>query len=166
MGVEKLQTFQLRSRLRELDQQGVIFGDWSRVLPGCGEAYQGMVEAMRRAGVDTNGRPPVWAWQGRSLRLSDASMLYDPEHELVHGFVTVDLDVPGDLVVLSDYVDWCDYLMPSAGSVLGDWTPRPPDPGSVHPAQACLPYLRSGWVRDVRPLPTTGWDDLDEERLA
>lgn len=123
-----------------------------------------MVDAMRRSGVDTGGRPPVWAWQG-VLRLRDATSLFDPQHELVRGFATVELDAPDDLVVLSDYGKWCDYLMAPVGSV-GEWNPGALDPHSAVPVQACLPSLRSEWVRTVRPLPTTGWEQIDQERPA
>lgn len=160
----KLQTFQLLSRLAELDEAGVISGDWEYVLGGCDEAYRGMVQFMERVGVDTAGCPPIWAWHG-PLHLWDASSLFDPEHELVHGFATVDLEVPDEMIVLSDYGQWCEYLMTPV-SELGEWVPDRIVPTEGVLVQACLPLLRAEWVRAVRPLPRTGWDELDDERLA
>lgn len=113
-------------------------------------------------GVETQGRPPIWAWHG-PLRLRDASSLFDPEHELVHGFATLDLEVPDELIVLTDYGQWCDYLM-SPVLQLGDWRPEAVVRMDDVLLQACLPYLRSEWVQAMRPPPRTGWDAIDEEQ--
>ena len=108
----------------------------------------------------------MWAWHG-DLRLRDVADLFDPEHELTRGFVTVAFRAPEDLVVLSDYVHWCDVLMgPAGAATVAGWQPRRRDPHSWHPEQACLPYLRAEWVTGVRRLPVSGWGDRDQERPA
>jgi hypothetical protein len=120
---------------------------------GVREQYRAMVAAMASAGVDTGGRPPVWAWWG-SLRLLDAAMLFDPEYELSAGFATVEFEAPEALVVCSDYGRWNDYL---AGN--GTWTRCPAPTGE--PFQVCLPHLLPEGIRAIRPLPVDGWDELD-----
>ncbi|WP_191244836.1 hypothetical protein [Amycolatopsis deserti] len=136
---------------------GDLLGDWDRVPASLVVPYRAMVEAMARAGVDTGGRPPVWAWRGE-LRLIDAISLFDAEHELSRGFATVEFDAPEHLAVASDYGRWNDFL---AASLEGRECAWEPGPAEREPVQVCLPYLLADWVRDVRPLPTGGWDRLD-----
>ncbi|AIJ22058.1 hypothetical protein AMETH_1966 [Amycolatopsis methanolica 239] len=106
---------------------------------------------------DTGGRPPVWAWRGE-LRLIDAMLLFDAEHELSRGFAAVEFDAPAGLVVESDYGRWNDFI---AASLEGRECTWELGPAVREPAQMCLPYVRASWVREVRPLPTGGWDRLD-----
>lgn len=165
MGLVELRTFQPLTRVALLRADGVLVGEWSRVDAANVPAFRRMVEVMALRGVDTAGRPPVWAWHG-DLRLRDAALLFDPEHELAKGFAAVAFRAPEDLVVLSDYAHWCDVLIgpaADAGSVAA-WEPRRRDPLSRHPDQACLPYLRAEWVTGVRRLPVSGWDDLAQEQ--
>ncbi|GAB3569923.1 hypothetical protein GCM10027445_22490 [Amycolatopsis endophytica] len=131
----------------------MLVGGWEWVSPGERRAYRAMVAAMERAGVCTEGRPPVWAWRGE-LRLLDAAMLFDPEYQLSAGFATVEFEAPDELAVCSDYGRWNDYL---AGDGSWEVCPEP----EREPAQVCLPYLLPEWTRDVRPLPVAGWDELD-----
>ncbi len=147
-----LRTFQPLTRVT-----GDLVGDWDRVPPGLVAPYRAMVAAMERAGVGTGGRPPVWAWHGE-LRLIDAMLLFDAEHELSRGFATVEFDAPAGLVVESDYGRWNDFL---AASLEGRECAWELGPVAREPVQVCLPYVRASWVRDVRPLPTGGWDRLD-----
>ncbi|WP_028925095.1 hypothetical protein [Pseudonocardia acaciae] len=148
-----LRTFQRLARVEQLDADGLLVGDWDRVIPQHARAYRAMVDAMARHGVDTGGRPPIWAWTGE-VRLVDAALLLDAEHELSTGYATVEFEAPAELVVSSDYGAWNDYLEALFHDRSYEWQPGGAD-------QACLPYLRAEWVREVRPLPTSGWDELD-----
>lgn len=86
-------------------------------------------------------------------------MLLDPEHEVSRGYATVTLSAPTELVMVSDYGQWCEALFLNADV----WDPAPPVHGP-YPAQATLPYLRADWVRSIDLLPVDGWNDLDLER--
>ena len=157
-----LRTFQSLTRIEQLQHDGILVGSWDHVLPGTEDAYLRMVEVMTEHGIDTNGRPPIWAWRG-PLRLADADSLFNAEHELSSSFVTVAFRAPQHVVLLSDYGHWCDALMPPADGPIEPWQPRRRDNDSRHPEQACLPHLRLEWVSTIKPLPTTGWGTLDLE---
>lgn len=167
-----LRSFQRLTRVASLTATGALVGDWTYVPEADRPAYRAMVAAMAAAGVDTGGRPPVWAWHGEP-RLIDAALLLDQEQELSSGYATVEFDAPEPLVALSDYSAWNDHLFemfndrPARWSVgTGRWLGPPAKPRAAHPTQACLPYLRAEWLLDVRPLPRTGWDELDTSRPA
>jgi hypothetical protein len=159
-----LRTFQRLTRVAELEADGVLVGHWDRVQPAHREGYQAMVGAMARAGVETGGKPPMWAWRGTVLLL-DAALLLDAEHELSTGYATVEFEAPAELVVTSDYGAWNDYLEALFLGSPVQWDVTAPS-GRTAPEQVCLPYLRAEWVREVRPLPTTGWDELDTSHPA
>lgn len=150
-----LKTFQRVSRVGQLRRDGRLYGDWSCVMQGTERAYARMVAAMADRGIDCAGCPPMWAWYG-AVSLADAALLFDPSHELSHGFATISFTAPRDLVLLSDYGDWCDALFENDDTWI-DTAPR----WGPHPAQATLPYLEADWVSDIAPLPTVGWEDLD-----
>ena len=158
-----LRTFQPLSRVAQLQHDGILVGDWEHVLSGVEPAYARMVEVMTEHGISTGGRPPIWAWQGL-LRLVDADLLFNAVHELSRGFATLTFRAPDHLVLLSDYGHWCDAWMAPAGELVHSWQPKSRRPGSSHPEQASLPYLRHDWVTDIKPLPTTGWDTLNLQK--
>lgn len=157
-----LRTFQSLERVEQLQDDGVLVSDWEHVALGTENAYARIVEVMREHGIDTGGRPPVWAWRGL-VRLRDADSLFDAVHELSRGYATVTFRAPKHLVLLSDYAHWCDVLMAPAGTPAHQWQPQRRAEGSHQPEQACLPYLRLDWVTDIKSLPTSGWDTLDLE---
>ncbi|MFC4946979.1 hypothetical protein [Pseudonocardia sp. GCM10023141] len=159
-----LRTFQPLSRVAQLRGDGVLVGDWHHVpVEPLRGGYRAMVAAMAAAGVDTGGNPPIWAWRG-ALTLLDSRMLL-AEHELRAGWATIALDAPTELVVESDYGAWNDHLAALFDPAPTEWRLVPPRPG-VEPVQACLPQLRAEWVSEIRPLPTSGWDDLDPNTPA
>ena len=153
-----LRTFQPAARAEALLAGHTLVGGWKHAPPEPVRAgYRGMVAAMAKAGVDTGGRPPIWAWHGQ-LQLLDAVMLLgDPQR--CAGHVTIEFEAPDVLVVLTEYGAWNDHLCALVDGIHVDgWTAVPP---ATSPAQACLPHLERGWVRAVRPLPASGWSDLD-----
>lgn len=150
-----LRSFQPITRIQQLQHDGILIGDWAHVLRGTEKAYGRMVEVMTQRGIDCHGRPPIWAWLGQ-VRLMDAVLLLDPEHELSRGFATVTFTAPTDMVMVSDYGHWCEALFRNSD----EWAPAPPVRGP-HPAQATLPYLQADWVHNIDLLPIEGWDDID-----
>jgi hypothetical protein len=159
-------TFQRLARVRQLRDDGALVGDWDRLPPFERVAYPSMVTAMEHAGIQTGGRPPVWAWQGTPT-LHDVHSLYGSGPELGTGVATVEFAAPADLVFLSDYGDWNDHLSARLDDPGAPWEPLPRNGWADDLVQACVPCLHAGWVRDVRPLPTSGWPDgIDLDRPA
>lgn len=72
-----------------------------------------MVEVMAERGIDCRGRPPIWAWHS-DVRLWDAALLFDPQHELSRGFARMTFAAPAELVMVSDYGQWCEVLLLNA----------------------------------------------------
>jgi hypothetical protein len=156
-----LWTFQPLSRVAELRESGELVGSWEHVPKSPGDtirkAYAEMVAAMERAGMATEGRPPVWAWGGRcGVTVQDAhSLVGEPVWQ---GYATVEFTAPAELVLATDYGAWNDYLFvlfDDAGPVRPGWDV--PTPVADELVQVCLPALRAEWVREVRPLPR--WPD-------
>ncbi len=154
MGEVLLWTFQPAARVAELRPTGRLVGAWEYVPTGLSipDAYRAMVAAMERAGLSTQGRPPVWAWGGScGVTVEDAHMLVG--EPLWDGYVTIEFGAPAELVLASDYGAWNDYLYDLADGV--DAVPRWDVPTLIadEQVQVCLPFLRAEWVREVRRLP-------------
>lgn len=160
-----LRTFQPLDRVAQLRRDQILVGSWDHVDVSVVRAHARMVAVLAERGVDTGGRPPIWAWCG-VLRMRDAALLLDPVHELSAGYATVTFTAPAAQVLLSDYAHWCEAMMAPSEIGLDDWQPRRASARSPHPEQACLPSLRSDWVTSVSPLPTCGWDTLDQELVV
>jgi hypothetical protein len=151
-----LWSFQPAARMAELHGTGQLVGAWEYVLPGMNDAlpraYRAMVAAMERAGMSTQGRPPVWAWGGScGVTAGDAHMLVgDP---LWDGYVTIEFSAPTELVLASDYGAWNDYIYDLFDGLdaVARWDV--PTPIANEQVQVCVPALRAEWVREVRPLP-------------
>lgn len=167
----RLKTFQPLARVDELHRTGRLVGDWTTVGgPLVVPRYQRMVQEMAAHGIDCHGHPPTWAWHGR-VTLLDASMLLNAEHELSQGWATITFDAPEELVLLSDYAHWCDFLFEDTDweparfrtveeRALLDWA------GLTCGVQATLPHVQGEWVDTIEPLPTHGWDELDLNTLV
>ncbi|MFG2194240.1 hypothetical protein [Streptomyces sp. NPDC048639] len=155
----RLWTVQHHGAVPVLEKSGLLTGDWSRVASGLRPGYELMLAEMRRRGIDSAGRPPVWAWAGPDSRdgrvLETARSLLSPL-EWEQGVVVLDLEVPDELVVTSAYGWWNDVL---AAVLSGE--PLPSMDFSTGPEderedefriQAVLPLVRLDWVRTSRPL--------------
>ncbi|MFC6085051.1 hypothetical protein [Sphaerisporangium aureirubrum] len=167
----RLWTVQHRAVLDVLEGSGELVGDWARMMIGSYRpAYVEMVAEMARRGVGCAGRPPVWAWSGPDTRddrvALTAELLLCPEApEEYARYVIIDLEVPGELVVLSSYGRWNDYLdavLAGGGSARMDWTidPEEFERSAYAGVQACLPRLDGQWVLSVRPFEPS--DEPDE----
>ncbi|HYH32660.1 MAG TPA: hypothetical protein VD903_19990 [Pseudonocardia sp.] len=159
-----LRSFQPLARVAELRTSGELVGSWEHVPASSGDAvagaYRAMVAAMERAGVPTGGRPPVWAWGGRcGVTVADAhSLVGEP---LWGGYATIEFSAPAGLVLATDYGAWNDDL---AARFTGPAPHRAwdvPTPIGDELVQVCLPVLRAGWVRDIRPLPRSEHEVTD-----
>jgi hypothetical protein len=160
-----LWSFQPLARVAELEAGAELVGSWEHVPPSTSDAvlrgYRAMVAAMERAGVPTGGRPPVWAWGGAcGVTLADAhSLVGEP---LWSGYATVEFSAPAGLVLATDYGAWNDHL----SDLFRAADPGPPawdvpTPVAHELVQVCLPVLRAGWVREIRPLPRSAQEVRD-----
>jgi hypothetical protein len=154
--VTRLWSFQPLARVAELGERGELVGSWEHVPRSPGDAirraYEEMVAAMERAGLPTEGRPPVWAWGGRcGVTVQDAHMLVG--EPLRDGYATVEFTAPDGLVLATDYGAWNDYLYElfDGGAATAGWDV--PTPIADELVQVCLPVLRAEWVDAIRPLP-------------
>ncbi|MFG1686159.1 DUF3841 domain-containing protein [Nonomuraea sp. NPDC049269] len=165
----RLWTVQHRAVLRSLEDASGLVGDWDRIMVRSYRAcYEEMVAEMARRGLDGGGRPPVWAWAGPDTRDNSvalaAEMLLCPQTpEEYARYVVLDLDVPDEVVLLSSYGRWNDFMnaiMMGEGSPDMDWAIGQEEPNGV---QACLTRVAAGWVLGVRPLEPFRPEEEDEE---
>lgn len=76
----------------------VLYCTWDHSDGDFAQAYLWMIQQMNARGIKCDG-PPMWAWQ----RWSDESQ----KPVLVKGdYACIELDVPDELVLLSDYSAW------------------------------------------------------------
>jgi hypothetical protein len=81
-----------------------LYASWDRVDRDWYERpYRWMMAQMAARGLDTGGSPPFWAWHsyGAPGRRVDLRTYYP-----VGPWVRLTLNVPDELVLLSDEVDW------------------------------------------------------------
>lgn len=80
-----------------------VYADWEKADADCASAYPWMVAQMAARGLDTNGHPPFWAWHscGAPGRRIDLRTFFP-----VAPTLRLTLEVPDELVLLSDYTDW------------------------------------------------------------
>nr|WP_157528710.1 hypothetical protein [Kibdelosporangium sp. MJ126-NF4] len=150
-----LYTFQRLTRVEQLKTEGTLTASWTALSPFERAVYPSMVEAMRKAGIPIKNNPPIWAWTERPTLL-DAALLLNPEHELSKGYATIEFEAPENLTHLSDYSAWNDHMAEKLRNPTATWKQK-----SKEGNQATLPWLSQEWVKEVRPLPTTGWNKTE-----
>ncbi|MGI5204773.1 hypothetical protein ACQEU6_24735 [Spirillospora sp. CA-108201] len=149
---------QHRAVLDSLETDGELVGDWARLsVASYRPVYDAMVAEMAQRGLDCRGRPPMWAWLGPDTRDNavavTAEILLCPETDDEYArYVVLDLDVPDEMVLVSSYGRWNDFMK---AILLGgepatmDWSIDREEPAGV---QACLPRVPAGYVLGARPL--------------
>lgn len=167
----KLWSFQHKSVVETLEQEGVFRPEWERVAwPFSMRCYHWMIREMARRGIDCGDRPPVWAWHSCGGRWGGPPTVGDAV-ALLGGApdqMTIEFEAPSELVLLSSYGEWnriTDLLTPENWEKkryrrLFDLQKMDFQYDSI---QACLPELRWNWVTDVRPLLSFGINDFPPE---
>jgi hypothetical protein len=154
---------QHRAVLDSLETGGELAGDWGRLMVSSYQpVYEEMVAEMARRGLDCQGRPPVWAWLGPDTRDNavavTAELLLCPETDEEYArYVVLDLDVPDEMVMLSSYGRWNDFMeaiLLGGGPATMDWSIDQEElaGAGLNPVQACLPHLPARHVLGTRPL--------------
>lgn len=134
---------------------------------------------MVRRGICKRCVAPIWAWHscgavGQPPDQSDIEALLPCDGSTG---VRIELDVPLDLVVLSNYGAWDDVLDQSIDAAdarcdfapsIDDWhrvfdvnlSDREPWAGENHyDVQACVPHVGLEWVRNLEPYALPTLDD-------
>ncbi|MFI6509850.1 DUF3841 domain-containing protein [Streptosporangium sp. NPDC050855] len=165
----RLWTVQHRAVLESLEDAGELLGDWDRIMVRNYRAcYQEMVAEMVRRGLVGGDRPPVWAWAGPDTRdnrvaLVAEALLCPQTPEEYARYVVLDLDVPDEVVLLSSYGRWNEFMeavILGEESPVMDWSIGREELNGV---QACLPRVAAGWVLGVRPLEPFRPEEEEEE---
>ncbi len=158
----KLWTFQSAEIENLLEKLPVFYAEWAFTPVNWRQAYEWMAVEMERNGIHLNGYAPVWGWhscgnwyKGPTVRLA-MDMLTD--YQLLNGMVVLEMEVPDELCLLSTYsgfielldevIDYgeirhadCHFNMFSLPVILDN-----------DDIQAAIPYIRSEWVLDIRPI--------------
>ena len=107
--------------------------------------------------------PPVWCWHscqelGKGPTVETARALLS-DWEMEQTLCMLELHVPSDLVLLSSYGGWnefLDHVMDNKPLTNEDrWTEMfnvPPLKRDHDDIQAVIPYIERDWVASVRPL--------------
>lgn len=170
MPIMRLLTIQSNKARLSLMSNGVYRPCWSWVASDSDwrALYGRMIVAMRRRGLSTAGRPPVWAWPadpnlgGPITR--DAAFFFLGGVEQARNMCVIEFEAPARLCLLSSYGAWQTLVYseekcrPSCLS--GLFARRapiaiallPPYDRAAPDYQVCLPMLRRDWLRNVRPL--------------
>jgi hypothetical protein len=103
----KLWTIQDPEVWKILQNEGVIYAEWSRVDPDFEKPYRWLVQQMGMS--DTH--PPIWAWYW----YPDSKTGKPDLRKRQGGYpgqanVLLELEVPDDLVTLHDYMSWHSVL--------------------------------------------------------
>ncbi|MFM9952122.1 MAG: DUF3841 domain-containing protein [Saprospiraceae bacterium] len=158
-----LYTFQSNDAVEVLKTKGILTGDWAYVSKGYWQfSYEWMCRQMEKRGIACQNNPPIWAfhsceaWSRPPTFLTARALVSDIALE--SGMTTIVFEAPDDLVLLSSYRIWG-----------GFWSEMDGVTGAIpkrrwgrmfnlkyfkegDDLQACLPYLRLEWVKEVRPL--------------
>lgn len=96
----------------ELTDRGRLTGRWRHVDPDFVPAYHWIVAAMLRRGIDTRGRPPVWAWHSYDPPRKRKPDLRSSRYLTIPGTRAVRLvvEAPDHMVLLSGYDVWHSVL--------------------------------------------------------
>lgn len=172
----RLWTFQFKAIATLLKAGNSHYCDWRYVPSNWRPVYQFITEQMREKRIPITNHAPIWAWHScngwqKPPTLDDArGLLSDIELEM--GVMTVEMEVPESIVLLSNYNRYCDLLFDHLdGNALAYQTYRdmfdlnPTDPELT--IQATLPYISPEWVLDIRPLNLSpAFFEYDVEELV
>jgi hypothetical protein len=98
----RLWTIQDKPAYRRLLDKGVLYGDWRRVDDRLFKpAYRWLCWQMELRGISLKKRCPMWAWTHKPDMRREAH-----NYRGKHGVVRLELEVPDDLVLLSNFDAW------------------------------------------------------------
>lgn len=110
----RLWTIQTSEAYSILRRKGRLRGRWSLVWPEFKTAYRWLIEQMADRGIKLRGRPPIWAWVRKPDLRCAAHM------ERGRQGVRIELEVPDELVLCSDFEFWHSVLNNHHASINDD----------------------------------------------
>lgn len=130
--------------------------DWERVSASLVAPYRVMTQEMKERGIDCNGAPPVWTWQGWAApgeMMHEADMLLGAD-QWAHGVVALRLSVPDEQALATSYTAWNDFIEPwITGAEPAAMDFRGIKLEERDTLQVTIPLIKARWLRRVRPLP-------------
>ena len=97
----RLWTIQDQPGYERLLERETLYGDWRRVDRDFKKPYQWLCWQMEEREISLKGRCPMWAWSHKpDMRLTAHSW------RGAHGVVRLELEVPDELVLLSNFEAW------------------------------------------------------------
>src|SRR5205823_6638312 len=108
---------------------------------------------LRRGGAALSACPALPVRQDASGGRHDRRKEVAGRARAARRLRTFEFYAHAELAVQYDYGAWNDYLEAVITGRPAEWDLRAVRADGDEPVQVCLPYLRSDWVRDVRPLP-------------
>ncbi|WP_421983284.1 hypothetical protein [Roseibium sp.] len=127
-------------------------------------AYEFVGRHMCEIGLSDGLTPPVWAFEADPGELGLLATMLLSDHELSRSdYVTLELNVPEDLILRTSYGAWCELYFSclETGRIEDDgkWLDcSPVDEYPSHTAQAILPYVLKKWILSVEPLKAPSLD--------
>jgi Domain of unknown function (DUF3841) len=165
----RLFSYQHPCVLEWMQNGGNVYANWDQVWPADWElAYRWMMGCMDERGIAIPETPPIWAWHsvGAWFQPPDEACLRNlcSDLQLEAGICLLELEVPAEQVLLSRYDTWNELLdyfyqgkTPKSKMTkrLFDIQPGiwPTDEYFVD-IQATLPYLDTGWVKNIEVIDT------------
>jgi len=175
--VMKLWTFQSAELENLLDKVEVVYAEWQLTPVNWRPAYVWMAAEMERHGIELNGHAPVWAWHSCSKWFAPptvgTAMSLLTDYQLLNGMVTIEMEVPDELCLLSSYARFNELL----DEVIDFGTIRHPEAHyemfslplelDMDEIQAVIPCINKDWILEIRPIDIKpGKDDYDWEVLV
>lgn len=170
----KLWTLQSRTFL-DAQHSPILLAAWGWTPQNWRVWYRWMCQQWElRLGSRMTGAP-LWCWHSCNGALESeptvgtyALLMGDWDH-YASSMVSLQLDVPDNLVLLSSYSRWNEAIDDAIDRKLADidgvrfydmfeWPMMKHDTDDV---QAVVPYIDTSWITDVRGLPYASSDQLD-----
>ena len=136
-------------------------------------AYEWMNQRLTDLANRTLSNPPIWCWHSCNGTLGSAptvatAVLLLSSYQIEQGMVTIELDVPVELALLSSYHRWNEFLdfvitkqrLPKSRRLLQQMFAEPLLKDEHDDIQAVIPFIDPAWVRGVADLSVEGrdWD--------
>ena len=157
-----LWSYQAKETQSVLEAEGELRAKWEFVDESWQDSYLIMVEKMLSKGIDTQGSPPIWTFyvdQGIKEPTAGSARSLLSDLQIEQGQIVIELEVPKQKVLLSDYHLWCDIVGQSKSWIESyeeieemfniDKFDFRDDEISI---QGCLPLIDYAWVKDIRRL--------------
>ena len=144
-----------------LQQKNILHAEWHYVTWAVDvrPQYEWLVRQMKKRGIDTQGKPPIWAWHSCRgwQRPPSVAIAYNLVGNGTN-MVTLEMEVPPEMVLLSSYAIWCEIFYMENFEAIKSFRrykifqiEKVKFPYDC--IQATLPFIDKEWITAIRPLP-------------